>query len=173
MALWPACFQFFDVFGSFLAEPLVEQRQVLPLQVERQMKKIGVDRAAAAVSATVAMPDHVSIAIYAVIVGDFFTSPNVAEGQYMADSIDSSDEDIRVAGVVNVAFGNLHPNRLSAFQVIAMLFFAPGHGMFVIDYIRIVDRENNVSRRIVARCKHATAINPRLADNYRQNHRAI
>jgi hypothetical protein len=25
----------------------------------------------------------------------------------------------------------------------------------------------------VARCKHATAINPRLADNYRENHRAI
>jgi len=63
------------------------------------------DRAAAAVSATAAIPDQVSIAIYAVIVGDFFTSPKFAEGQYMADSIDSSDEDIRVAGVVNVAFG--------------------------------------------------------------------
>ena len=91
----------------------------------------------------------------------------------MTDSIDCSDEDIGVAGMVNVAFGNLHPNRLPAFQVIAMPFLVPGHGMYVIDYIRIVDCENQIFRRKAARCEHAKAINPRMSDNYRENHRAI
>jgi len=88
----------------------------------------------------------------------------------MTDSIDRSDENIRVAGMANVAFGNLHPNRLPTFKVIAMPFLVPGHGMLVIDYIRIVDRENQVSRRKAARCEHAKTINPRMSHNHRGYH---
>jgi hypothetical protein len=86
----------------------------IAIEVRAADEKIGVDRAAAALGSTVALPDHVSIAIDTVIVSDFVASTDVAEGHYMADSIDRSDVSIRVARVVNVPLGNLHPDRLSA-----------------------------------------------------------
>jgi len=96
------------------------------LQFEGQVKKIRMDGVTATFGATMAGPDGVPTAVYAVVIGDLFSGREIAQSDHQSVAIYSFDVRIRLAAMVNITLGRLHEHNRAASQIITVTRIVAG-----------------------------------------------
>jgi hypothetical protein len=100
------------------------------------------DQVPAAGRATIAVPERMARAIDAVIVCDFIAFADLAQGNYGAPAIDRPHICVRIAAMVDMAFGGLHEDGPLRFQIVTMARIVAGFkGMGFVDDPRVVDHK--------------------------------
>jgi hypothetical protein len=149
-------------------EPVIEQRKVVKLEPHRQLEKTrdGCTAAVAAFAATV--PHLASMAVDDLVVCNLITIANGPSGHDVPDPADRLDGRVRVATRIYVPLWHFHQNHPATREIVAVsleLERLGPQGVAFVNLARVVDAEDRLTGRKVARCEDAEAMDRGRSDN--------
>ena len=143
-----------DFFGMLLNKPWIEQRKILPLPLQRQLKETRDDRASASRATTAARPDLSAVTVDDVVVGDLIASSDCSASNQASDAVDRSHVCGRIARGVDVSFGSLHQHNAPAFEIVAVMRELTGDQRMIGIYdASVIDLQDRLAYAVASRGK--------------------